>query len=132
MGHVARVRMNRHAVDTLSAVRRSVFVFLLMLLPFQFVWAAAASACMHESSSTTSHLGHHAHKHVGTPTDNGSSPAAEHADCGVCHLWAAKVCAEESRSPRIDSVAAPRSALALIYASHVPDGPERPDRITAP
>lgn len=68
---------------------------LLALLPFQFVWAAAAEYCQHEDDDQVSHFGHHVHKHHGQAdsedstrgkVDAKSQPAADDADCICCHL----------------------------------------------
>jgi hypothetical protein len=40
-------------------MRRYLIIFLLLLLPFQFSWAAVASYCQHETESSTQHIGHH-------------------------------------------------------------------------
>ena len=45
-------------------MRRWLFIFLLLVLPFQMVWAAAAPYCAHEvNPSAKKHFGHHEHKH---------------------------------------------------------------------
>lgn len=70
-------------------------MFLLALLPFQFVWGAAADYCQHEGGDRVSHFGHHVHKHHGQAASDGSShgnadgkspPAVDDADCICCHL----------------------------------------------
>ncbi len=68
-------------------MRRWFAVLLLMLLPLQAVWAAAAPYCAHEEDPATMHVGHHSHEHQGAQQDdNGSeAPAGSHADCHVCH-----------------------------------------------
>lgn len=38
---------------------RFLLICLIVLLPFQTVWSAAASACAHEQTGAVSHLGHH-------------------------------------------------------------------------
>lgn len=43
---------------------RVLLVVLMLMLSFQTVWSAAASACMHEQASAGSaHLGHHEQHH---------------------------------------------------------------------
>ncbi|MET1115570.1 MAG: hypothetical protein ABWY08_11560 [Comamonas sp.] len=76
-------------------MHRLVLVFLLLLLPVQWTWAAASSICRHESGAASQHFGHHDHRH-----EAGVSGAAEvqkvseagtqlsdlpHADCASCH-----------------------------------------------
>ena len=118
-------------------MRRTLLICLMMLLPFQWVWAAAASACTHEAEVSATHFGHHAHEHVVgkvnavADADQGL-PGADHADCGVCHLWAAKACVSASLQPCPECGPEPGSAAAFDYDSHVPSGPERPDRSATP
>lgn len=77
----------------LTPMRRWLAILLLVLLPLQSLWAAAAPYCAHEESPKTMHLGHHTHEHQESPTDevtSKGSPTA-HADCHVCHGGAAVV-----------------------------------------
>ena len=55
-------------------VRRLIAICLLMLLPFQFSWAAVADYCAHESDPQAQHLGHHEHH------DSGHADAVNAAD----------------------------------------------------
>jgi hypothetical protein len=57
-------------------MHRWLLTFLLVLLPLQFVWAAAAPYCGHEQSSDAQHVGHHAHVHR---TSKSEAPGAEHS-----------------------------------------------------
>jgi len=59
------------------------FAVLLLVLPFQMIWAAAAPYCAHETNTSASkHFGHHEHRHQAggeiTPAlgddGNGSGP----------------------------------------------------------
>lgn len=116
-------------------MRRWMFAVLLLVLPFQMIWAAAAPYCAHETNTPASkHFGHHDHRHqVGgeiAPTlgDDGNGSGTYHADCATCHLG----CAATLSAP-IPVVAflvpeAPSIAAASSYTSYVPSGPERPDR----
>ena len=76
-------------------MHRLVLVFLLLLLPVHWTWAAAASVCRHESGAASQHFAHHEHQH-----EAGVNGAAEvkklsesgtplfdlaHADCASCH-----------------------------------------------
>lgn len=76
-------------------MRKAIVTILLALLPFQFVWGAAAEYCQHEGGDQVSHFGHHVHKHHGqtgsdssghSTADSKSKPAADDADCISCHL----------------------------------------------
>ena len=115
-------------------MNRLLLLFLLVLMPLQLVWAAAAPYCAHEPSTTQAkHLGHHAHEHESgdapaVAADDGAAPASIDTDCASCHL------ASSATLPAATSgfVVLPRGALpggpARAYRSHVPSGPERPDR----
>jgi hypothetical protein len=117
-------------------MRRWVFVLLLMVVPFQWVWGAAASYCAHEASQATKkHFGHHEHQHEAgdeAPALDADDPAdpsgTHHADCESCHLGCHAVV--QAAAPAIATL--PRDVAAdrgpPRYRSHVPDGPRRPDR----
>lgn len=74
-------------------MRRWIAIFLLVFLPLQSAWAAAAAYCQHEEDPTTLHVGHHAHAHAGAEADahHDNGPAADHPDCQVCHAAVAAV-----------------------------------------
>ncbi len=63
-------------------MRRLIAIFLLVLLPFQAVWAAMEPYCLHENAQSQSqHLGHHEHQHhadaEGAPHDEGTTDPGE-------------------------------------------------------
>jgi len=76
-------------------MHRLVLVFLLLLLPVQWTWAAAASVCRHESGAASQHFAHHEHQHeagvngaaeVKNLSESGTSLFdLAHADCASCH-----------------------------------------------
>lgn len=119
-------------------MRRYIVLLLLIVLPFQFCWAAAATYCSHESSAAVTHFGHHGHQHQAKGQgDAGANVKAKVApivlddDCSVCHS-----CAAPGLLPSPLSHAEPFStALALpvvlLFDSYVPSGLERPDRSIA-
>lgn len=126
-------------------VRRIVFILLLAILPVQFSWAAVSAYCRHETGAAAKHFGHHEHQHQSQhqsqhqnqhKADDDSSlkdkKAASSAqadkDCGSCQFSAAQpiptaepVIPAQSAEPR-------HLACEFIYGSHIPSGPERPDR----
>lgn len=117
-------------------MRRLVLVCLLLMLPFQMVWGSAAPYCGHESSALAKkHFGHHEHKHLANGEiasatgDTGDSGGIYHADCESCHLGTAAF------MPVIFPVLAelPHGDFteyqAFRYSSHIPPGPQRPDRV---
>lgn len=66
-------------------MRRFILIFMMVLLPLQWSWAAAASVCAHEQG--TSHFGHHEHQHASgeaVHADDGQA-LVDHPDCQGCH-----------------------------------------------
>jgi hypothetical protein len=55
-------------------MRRAFLICLMVLLPFQFSWSAAAATCMHEHLEDSSHWGHHEAEHV---EEASAEPAAD-------------------------------------------------------
>lgn len=116
-------------------MRRWVFAFLLLVVPFQLVWGSVAPYCAHEVSvSAKKHFGHHEHKHqaggeIASATDEAvDDTGVYHADCEICHLGCSAFILETI--PAV--VALPHRNAARPpephYDSHIPDGPQRPDR----
>jgi hypothetical protein len=74
-------------------VRRLLIIFLMLLLPAQWTWAAVASACQHETGVAAQHVGHHEHEHQQAGPDAEQDRSAESndqaptfdADCHTCH-----------------------------------------------
>jgi carbon starvation protein CstA len=114
----------------IQSVKKLILIFLLMLLPLQFSWAAAAVYCQHEQEQTTHHFGHHSHQHeakADPSDDNADHSAKVHDDCGYCHLS----CQASFVMASFD-IAAPDGwtyleLYPISYSSHLPDGPKRPD-----
>ena len=115
-------------------MRRWLVVFMLLVLPLQFAWAAAAPYCAHEATDAASkHPGHHQHVHQGgsetTKADDSAvgGSGSDHPDCASCHPAAAAtlplVALELTRSPGNGVREAPPSR----YRSHTPAGPDLPD-----
>lgn len=120
-------------------MRRWLLIVLLLVLPLQFAWAAGAPYCAHETApAAAKHFGHHEHLHQGggdaaLADDDGGNEGlgTYHADCEACHLGASATLP----SPTVHIAAMPSGAVLaaaqLPYRSHVPSGPERPDRAQA-
>lgn len=70
-------------------MRRLFAIFLLILLPLQAIWVAAAPYCGHEPATVAEHVGHHAHEHdsaqAAPDTDGRASAGALDIDCHTCH-----------------------------------------------
>lgn len=57
-------------------MRRAFLICLMVLLPFQFSWSAAAAICMHEHLEGSSHWGHHEAEHL---EDASAEACSDHA-----------------------------------------------------
>ena len=118
-------------------MRRWLQIFLLLLLPFQFSWAASAAYCQHERDVQPSHWGHHEHESGNSAGDlrtaddaqksPGTQPNAVLGDCAVCHLGHA-----QHLPAMADRVHAPPMAQALRamraehFVSHISEVPVPP------
>lgn len=106
-------------------MRRFILVFMMLLLPLQWSWAAAASVCAHEAAGA--HFGHHAHKHAGdaasTAADEGSQSegglAGNHPDCHACHGMGAASIGALLPHERLWN----DGSLAAVYARAFPEPP---------
>lgn len=124
-------------------MRRWLPLLLLILLPLQFTWMAAAVYCQHERpqaiAATPAHFGHHEHAHDPAPAgpevtaqaggDDGvqSAKLSVDDDCGYCQLTAAKPVQREPLA--VPARASPVSPLAIVprWQTRDPDGLDRPD-----
>jgi len=122
-------------------MRRWLTLVLLLVLPIQFAWSAAAAYCQHEQLPARTHIGHHAHEHE-AGGDAGSKGAGKHLgdksaskasklvgdnDCGYCQLSLAKPLVPVAL--RLDGNAAFKldTAPSLTFRSRGPDLLERPN-----
>lgn len=106
-----------------SAMTRLLLIVLMLVLPVQWTWAAAASVCSHEETVESTHFGHHEHAHQGPSAtddavdDGQAGSLAAHPDCGVCHGMSSAFVPVFEGTPKPWTS---RSFYAL-YASAVPD-----------
>jgi hypothetical protein len=116
-------------------MRRFVALLLLVLLPLQAVWAAAAPYCQHEGGAASHHIGHHQPEHhadAAQPSsadgeghhDGTNGAGAEHSDCHVCH--GGTVLAHEVRLARVMSTTT-QPVPTVAHGLPAPPG-ERPER----
>lgn len=105
-------------------MRRFVLILMMVLLPLQWSWAAAASVCGHEQGKA--HFGHHEHKHassVETTAEPGhvedGTAASYHPDCQVCH-GIGSACMTSSAEV---GAAWSSSRPPLAYGQHIPEPP---------
>jgi hypothetical protein len=114
-----------------SVMRRLLIIFLLMVVPFQLSWGAAAVYCKHENNPAVSHFGHHVHKHAASGEESKSSPAKVQIgaddDCPLCQLAGIGIAPvpESSQSLALTSFNA-EAELKPLRASLHPSPPERP------
>lgn len=114
-------------------MRKALLIFLLMVLPFQFVWGAAAGYCQHEQGSEVSHFGHHLHKHESTAAktsdglaDNTKQAGGEDADCIACHMSCASVVSDASLNLRTAEVEHLVATTVFAYARLLVPSIDRP------
>lgn len=118
-------------------MRRLVFILLLVFLPLQSVWGAAASYCRHETGGAAKHFGHHEHKHRQGQSDGrmddkgGANVNVADTDCTTCHLTASPTLAVRLVVDLAAPAAPPQFSYHRSDLSHIPAGPERPDRALA-
>lgn len=112
-------------------MRRFLMMLIMVLLPLQLSWAAAAAYCQHESNPAITHFGHHVHKHLVKGESSKSDPSVSKLgtddDCFVCHLSGVGIAFSPSvivpaQAIPVDATAPPRSSLALLPLER----PERP------
>lgn len=105
---------------------------LLVLLPFQFSWAAVATYCMHERAPAQSqHVGHHEHNHEasnlqGKADDGLQASDTFDVDCCLCHglgIGVTHLLAGQAAISNQSSVTV-RAAFPLTGVAAVP--PDRP------
>jgi hypothetical protein len=114
-------------------MRRLLLIFIAVLLPLQWSWAAAASVCAH--AREPAHYGHHEHQHGGADqahdgvgqsatsadasADSGTNPSpTSHPDCQACHGMAAYPPAPDAAANLWG-----KGALPFAYGQFLPDPP---------
>lgn len=113
-------------------MRRWLAIILFTLLPLQFSWAAVASYCGHEESTTTaSHLGHHEHEHhadasVSTDADSQKAAGAVDLDCGHCHGTCAAMPLPVAAPLPLLNTSRPGLLADVFEPAPAPIPPERP------
>ncbi|MDO8293937.1 MAG: cobalt-zinc-cadmium resistance protein [Gallionella sp.] len=68
-------------------MRRFLILLLMVMLPLNAAFAAAASYCQHQKESLQAvHFGHHTHQHDRSTDKAGDAGAQVDPDCEFCHL----------------------------------------------
>jgi 4-amino-4-deoxy-L-arabinose transferase-like glycosyltransferase len=115
-------------------MRRWFLVFMLVLLPAQYTWAAVAAYCRHEATSAAAgHVGHHEHLQAAAAADaspnSGDADGPQNStppDCVVCHgPVIAMTTAFDARLPE-PHAGHPRHAVPAPVPAPAPTPPERP------
>lgn len=116
-------------------MRRWLSILILVMLPFQFSWAASASYCQHETSKLASHFGHHEHKHQGAKVKSGGSERSDVGnklgalddDCALCHLGYLAPVAAAHVVDFVRPVQVHDLKPVYEFESHISGVPQRPD-----
>ena len=112
-------------------MKRLLIILMLIVVPLQLSWAAAAAYCEHESKPKTVHFGHHEHQHIASAeeikSDASKSAATVDGDCTSCHLGSIAILTLPSPDMILDIVSAPSiTAGTPLLASSRLSRPERP------
>lgn len=115
-------------------MRRWILILLLVLVPFQTIWAGTTPYCGHESQGAVAHFGHHEHRHrTGDhPVEKAALMAGIDMDCGSCHLANPATIPSSLLIAQPPAVADSLPYKEVLYASCSLAGPERPERSCAP
>lgn len=111
-------------------MNRLLLIFLLMVLPLQSVWSAAAVYCQHEREKSARHVGHHTHQHQvqADSAEDQDNQFQVHSDCGYCHGVAQATLVTPLLPAMIPFGSIKVDPPPLSFSSHISDGPRRPDR----
>jgi hypothetical protein len=126
-------------------MRRLFAIFLLVLLPLQFSWAAVAAYCGHESGTAAPHVGHHEHaldkhhEHTHEQWHGDSAradPAGAQAEqdpaagfdygCGHCHGSCASMPTSAGKMAPIALASHPMTPVEGVLRTLPQSPPERP------
>lgn len=109
-------------------MKKYLLILLMLILPAQYTWSAAAVYCQHEQNAAY-HFGHHAHHHKAT-----SEEGAHHGkvttldnDCEYCHLFYHAFLVPFDTHPAAQPALTYTAPGTLSYTSHIPRRPPRPN-----
>ena len=109
-------------------VKKILLILLMVLLPVQFAWSAAAVYCQHEKGGSL-HFGHHTHEHKDKAEQKIGDSKLTKADndCEYCHLFYHPYLTNEvlrlAPSENVDHAALTHTS----YSSHIPNRPPKPN-----
>lgn len=116
-------------------MRKALVIFLLAVLPFQFVWGAAAGYCQHEQGIEVTHFGHHAHKHqadkhADDSAEKSKQVGGDDADCIACHMSCATVLSDVQPILQLDRIELAAPAVSRPHSRLVVSAIDRPNWAT--
>jgi hypothetical protein len=114
-------------------MRRLFAIFLLVLLPLQFSWAAMSGYGEHGSEGQAQHSSHHQSGHVehadaglaAASTDT-AAPACLDAGCGHCHSTCCGIVAWAGQSPLLVISSHPVTQADARLRTRAQNPPDRP------
>lgn len=117
----------------IRSVKKLLAILLLVVVPFQFAWGAAAVYCQHEQGASVQHFGHHTHQHhnVNGKSDHIGTLSQQHKDCGYCHALSPASMSATAQTMTIPLGSIPAEPPVVSFTSHIPEGPREPDRFAA-
>lgn len=121
-------------------MRRWLTILMLLVLPGQFAWSAAAAYCQHEQVPAKAHIGHHVHEHeapsdsrsmasdeLGDPSASKAGKFVDDSDCGFCNLSVAKPMVPVALHFDVSAAFLLDSTSDHAFRSRGPDVLERPN-----
>ncbi len=122
-------------------MRRWLTLMLLVFIPLQLSWSAAAAYCHHENAGAARHFGHHPHEHVDKADPSSLKDAAAKAeahkthkadqpcdgDCAYCHLGSAAALIAEVLKPGTQQAALATLEVEPPVSTRAPDQHDRPN-----
>lgn len=114
-----------------ARVKKYLLILLMLILPVQYSWSAAAVYCQHEQGSPF-HFGHHAHEHK-VKAENGGSHGKvgkvgmADTDCEYCHLFSHAFFIPFDAPPAGPPAVRFAAPEPVPYTSHIPQRPSRPN-----
>jgi hypothetical protein len=111
-------------------MRKWLAVFLLLVIPMQFTWAATSAYCLHETGIATKHLGHHGHQHQAKAGELSQSEKPKSngfdLDCGNCHAGCSLAVATAVGNSVLPGIGVIEPSADRVLASLPLKAPDRP------
>lgn len=120
----------------MATVQKLFFIFLVIIMPLQATWAAAADYCKPGKEVTAKHFGHHEHEHehqhaqLGQSSDDDAAGSST-TDCLNCHGSYSGMVVSTFGAPPIGAVASPLANPTSRLLSTSSSRPEKPKWFSA-